>query len=67
LVIEPKYKIEHALAMHASSYIYLPAALLYDKDVVAKLRNRIGTFHVYIIGRMPHFALVGVRKKKIAK
>lgn len=66
LVTEPtnhkKYDVEHALKMHTSSYINLPAALLYDKEVVATIKEQAGTFHIYFIGQMPKITLMDARE-----
>lgn len=48
-----RFDIEHALAMHATSYVQCPAKLIYDQDAMFEFHHIIRNCHVYIIGYVP--------------
>jgi hypothetical protein len=56
-----KFDVEHALSMYASSYVILPAWGIYEKEIIAELKPRIDTCHIYIIGTLPAVELVDDR------
>jgi hypothetical protein len=55
-----KFDVEHALKMHASSYIMLPAEMLYDKEVIEAIKLGISSFNVYFIGRIQKLTLKNI-------
>lgn len=54
-----KYGVEHALDMHASSYVVMPAEAIYEKDLLKEYQSVIDTCHIYIIGYLPKIDFVG--------
>jgi len=53
-----KYGVEHALNMHASSYVVLPAEAIYDKEALKKYQSVIDTCHIYLIGYLPKIEFI---------
>jgi hypothetical protein len=47
------FDVEHALGMYATSFCTLPAASIYDNDLIAHYKNVISRCHIYLIGLLP--------------
>jgi hypothetical protein len=58
----PKFDVEHALSMYATSFVLMPAEGIYDEAVVGQFKNNLATCHIYVIGQMPKIELCDVRK-----
>ncbi len=57
-----KYGVEHALDMHASSYVILPAEAIYEKDLIKKYQSVIDTCHIYFVGYLPKLEFTGAKQ-----
>jgi hypothetical protein len=55
------YDVEHALGMHATRFVIIPASAIYEDDLLADFAEQITASHVYLIGHMPEFQLVDSR------
>lgn len=44
------YGVENSLALYATSYCYLPASGIYDKEALKQYQSVIDTCHVYMVG-----------------
>lgn len=58
----PKFDVEHALSMYATSFVLMPAEGIYDDAVVGHIKNNLATCHIYVIGQMPKIELCDVRE-----
>lgn len=57
------FDVEHALNMHASSFFYLPAASIYEPEMLAPHADLISKCHIYLIGFMPRINFVNAAQK----
>lgn len=57
------YDVEHALGMHAYSFVQFPAFAIYDKEVLAQFSNILMNCHIYLIGFLPKVDLVDVSQR----
>ncbi|MCC5960927.1 MAG: hypothetical protein JJU08_16460 [Rhodobacteraceae bacterium] len=48
-----RFDIEHALHMYATSYVFMPASGIYEKEIVAAHKEQLADCHIYVIGTMP--------------
>ena len=53
------FDVEHAINMHAYSFVTLPPEGIYDTQIIAKHSELIAKCHIYMIGYTPHILLVG--------
>jgi hypothetical protein len=51
------FDVEHALLMHAHSYVVLPAAGIYDKAILKQFEETSKKCHIYVIGFAPRITL----------
>jgi len=56
------FDVEHALLMHAHSYVVLPAASIYDKDRLKEVEEVTKKCHIYVIGHTPRIFLEDVQQ-----
>ncbi|MBU1391306.1 MAG: hypothetical protein KJ856_21055 [Gammaproteobacteria bacterium] len=47
------FDVEHALSLYATSFFYLPAKLLYDKERLEQYKDVSTKCHIYIVGFLP--------------
>lgn len=52
-----RFDIEHALNMYASSFVHIPASLLYETEMLEAYSEVIETCHIYFIGYFPRLSL----------
>jgi hypothetical protein len=52
------FDVEHALSLYATSFFYLPAKLLYDKESLKRYEDISKKCHIYIIGYLPKIELL---------
>ncbi|MEZ9341331.1 hypothetical protein [Vibrio parahaemolyticus] len=52
------FDVEHALSLYATSFFYLPAKLLYDKECLKQYEDISKKCHIYIIGYLPKTKLL---------
>jgi len=52
-----RFDVEHALVMHAHSYAVLPAAALYEKDLLETIERVAQRCHIYLVGHTPTISL----------
>ncbi len=57
-----QFDIEHALSLYATSFFYLPAKLLYNKNVLKNYEDISKKCHIYIIGYLPKTKLIGAHQ-----
>jgi len=57
-----KFGVEHALNMHVSSYVVLPAEAIYEKKLLKKHQCVIDRCHIYIIGYLPKLEFIGAEQ-----
>lgn len=55
---ESMFDIEHALSLYATSFFYLPAKMLYDKERLKQYEDISKKCHIYIIGYLPKIKLL---------
>jgi hypothetical protein len=53
------FDVEHALVMHAKSFVTLPAFCIYEDKQIEPLLDQIRHCHIYIIGSTPKVDFVG--------
>jgi len=58
-----KYDVEHALAMHAHSYVTVPANAIYSNSVLAEYSEITENCHIYLIGLIPRVDMEGLRQE----
>lgn len=56
-----RFDIEHALNMYATSFVFMPASGIYEKNVIAAFRAQLAKCHIYLIGTMPAIETVDQR------
>lgn len=60
---DKKFGVEHALNMYASSFVTMPAVMLYEDDLVKQFAEPLSTCHIYLIGQVPKIDFVGVAQE----
>ncbi len=55
------FDVEHALGMHASDFVLMPASAIYEPEQFEQFAARIPNCHVYMIGLMPRVETIGSR------
>lgn len=58
-----KFEIEHAIAMHAFSFVTLPASFLYDEKAIAKVQGVASRCHIYFVGFTPKVVTGDLQKE----
>lgn len=56
------FDVEHALSLYATSLFYLPAHIIYDKEVLTKYEDIYKKCHIYIIGYLPKQRMVSAKQ-----
>jgi hypothetical protein len=56
------FDVEHALLMHAHSYVVLPAAAIYEKEMLKQFEEVSKNCHIYVIGFTPRIFLDDVQQ-----
>ncbi|MUK79181.1 hypothetical protein GNP84_20130 [Aliivibrio fischeri] len=56
------FDVEHALSLYATSFFYLPANLIYDKEILKEYEEISKKCHIYIIGYLPKTKLLNARQ-----
>jgi hypothetical protein len=51
------FDVEHSLLMHAHSYVVLPAAAIYEKEMLKQVEGVAKNCHIYVIGHTPRIFL----------
>ena len=57
------FDVEHALNMYAVSYVTMPAAGIYEDELIAPLMEQIRICHIYIVGLTPKLDFVSVKQE----
>jgi len=47
------FDVEHALDIYATSYVLIPAKMIYEKEILESNKNIIESCHIYFIGFLP--------------
>jgi hypothetical protein len=55
---DKKYDVEHALGMHCTNSVLMPASAIYNKETLEQFAESLATFHIYMIGLVPQIELV---------
>lgn len=56
------YGVENGFGMYATSFAFLPAEFIYDKDKLESLIDVINKCHIYFIGYLPRVDLVDAKQ-----
>lgn len=51
------FDVEHALGMHCTNSILMPAVAIYDKEMLLQFVDSLAAFHIYMIGLVPEIEL----------
>lgn len=57
------HEVEHALLMHAYSFVQFPAKKIYDDDYLSPFRETIKRCHIYLVGFLPIVNFVDARQE----
>lgn len=57
-----KFETEHALNMYADGFVCLPAAEIYNEELLEKHAKIISNCHIYIVGLAPKIDFVGAHQ-----
>lgn len=57
-----QYDIEHALMLHADSFVVMPAAAIYEKERLEEFEEVSKKCHIYLIGLTPQVFLEEVEQ-----
>ena len=57
------FDVEHALNMHAANFFYLPAAAIYNQEMLAPHAELIARCHIYVIGFVPRVNFVNAEQQ----
>lgn len=57
------FDVEHALALHAHSYVHMPAFAIYEDELIAKYVDIMRDCHIYLIGYAPKLFLDDIRQE----
>jgi hypothetical protein len=58
-----QFDVEHALVMYATSYCTIPAAGIYDREILKPFMSVIETCHIYLIGYAPKVEWIDAKQK----
>jgi hypothetical protein len=53
-----QFDVEHALNMYATSFVCIPAANLYDEELIRPMVGVAQSCHIYLVGLVPRICLV---------
>ena len=57
------FDVEHALLMHANSFVVLPAAGIYEHEVLKQFEEVTKKCHIYLIGQSPKIVIDAISQK----
>lgn len=57
-----RFDVEHALLLHAHSYVVLPAAAIYEEQLLKEFENTCKKCHIYVIGHTARVFLKDVQQ-----
>jgi len=58
------FDVEHALNMHAYSFVYFPAKRIYDTENLKKFSETIDHCHIYLIGKVPKIEFINAKQEQ---
>lgn len=53
VTVTPKFGVEHALDLYASSYVIFPAEAIYEEEKLQEYQSILDKCHIYVIGYLP--------------
>lgn len=63
MFVDKQFDVEHALGMFATSFVTLPAEVIYDKDALKQVESTLASCHIYVIGLIPRIDFVSAREE----
>lgn len=60
---DKQFDVEHALGMYATSFVTLPAEVIYEKDALKQVESTVASCHIYVIGIMPKVHFVNAKEE----
>lgn len=61
-LLNARFDVEHALSLYATSFMYLPARLIYEEEQLKKYEEITKNCHIYIIGYLPKINFLSARQ-----
>jgi hypothetical protein len=60
---EKAFEVENALVLYASNFVIMPAAAIYEDELIRPHLSRINECHIYLIGLVPKIEFAGVEQE----